>query len=184
MDKKSLIRKKYFLKRKKKFFEISDKFFLPLINLIKKRGISKKAFISLYYPSSFEVDVLKILKVEYFKKFNFLLPIIQKNNSMEFYKWKHNEILYVNKYGIPEPTKTIKTIPSIILVPLLAFDKYKNRLGYGKGYYDKYLHKYIKIHKNILTVGVAFSFQKYNKLPVNNKDFKLNFIITEKGIIK
>jgi len=184
MDKKSLIRKKYFLKRKKKFFEISDKFFLPLINLIKKRGISKKAFISLYYPSSFEVDVLKILKIEYFKKFNFLLPIIQKNKSMEFYKWKHNEILYVNKYGIPEPTKTIKIIPSIMLVPLLAFDKDKNRLGYGKGYYDKYLFKYIKTHKHILTVGVAFSFQKYNKLPVNKKDFKLNFIITEKGIIK
>ena len=184
MDKKSLIRKKYFLKRKKKFFEISDKFFLPLINLIKKRGISKKAFISLYYPSSFEVDVLKILKVEYFKKFNFLLPIIQKNKSMEFYKWKHNEILYVNKYGIPEPTKTIKIIPSIMLVPLLAFDKDKNRLGYGKGYYDKYLFKYIKTHKHILTVGIAFSFQKYNKLPVNKKDFKLNFIITEKGIIK
>ena len=184
MDKKSLIRKKYFLKRKKKFFEISDKFFLPLINLIKKRGISKKAFISLYYPSSFEVDVLKILKVEYFKKFNFLLPIIQKNKSMEFYKWKHNEILYVNKYGIPEPIKTIKIIPSIMLVPLLAFDKDKNRLGYGKGYYDKYLFKYIKTHKHILTVGIAFSFQKYNKLPVNKKDFKLNFIITEKGIIK
>ena len=183
MDKKSLIRKKFFLKRKKKFFEISDKFFLPLINLIKKRGISKKAFISLYYPSSFEVDVLKILKVEYFKKFNFLLPIIHKNKSMEFYKWKHNEILYVNKYGIPEPIKTIKIIPSIMLVPLLAFDKDKNRLGYGKGYYDKYLFKYIKTHKHILTVGVAFSFQKYNKLPVNKKDFKLNFIITEKGII-
>ena len=75
-------------------------------------------------------------------------------------------------------------IPSIMLIPLLAFDKDKNRLGYGKGYYDKYLFKYIKTHKNILTVGVAFSFQKYNKLPVNKKDFKLNFIITEKGIIK
>ena len=98
MDKKDLIRKSYFLKRKKNFFEISNKFFLPLINLIKKKGISKKAFISLYYPSSFEVDVLKILKVEYFKKFNFLLPIIQKNNSMEFYKWKHNEIYSIFIY--------------------------------------------------------------------------------------
>ena len=184
MDKKSLIRKKYFLRRKKNFFDINEKFFLPLINLIKKRGISKKASISLYYPSSFELDVFKILEVEYFKKFNFLLPIILKNNSMEFYKWKHNEILYVNKYGIPEPTKTIKMIPSVILIPLLAFDQNKNRLGYGKGYYDKYLNKYIKTHKNILTVGVAFSFQKYHKLPTNKKDFKLNYIITEKGITK
>ena len=48
---------------------------------------------------------------------------------------------------------------------------------------DKYLNKYIKTHKNILTVGVAFSFQKYNKIPINSKDFKLDYIITEKGII-
>ena len=184
MDKKERIRKNYILKRKKKFFQINEKFFGPLISFFKKNLPNKRLNISLYYPSSFEVDVLKILKIEYFKKFNFLLPIIQKNNSMEFYKWKHNEILYVNKYGIPEPTKTIKMIPSVILIPLLAFDQNKNRLGYGKGYYDKYLNKYIKTHKNILTVGVAFSFQKYNKLPVNKKDFKLNFIITEKGIIK
>jgi len=64
----------------------------------------------------------------------------------------------------------------------LAFDKKKNRIGYGKGYYDKYLYKYLKIHKNILTVGIAFSFQKYNNLPVNKNDFQLNYIITEKGI--
>ena len=157
MDKKSLIRKKYFLKRKKNFFNISERFFLPLINLIKKKGISKKAFISLYYPSSFEVDVLKILKIEFFKKFNFLLPIIHKNNSMEFYKWKHNEILYVNKYGIPEPTKTIKIIPSIMLIPLLAFDKDKNRLGYGKGYYDKYLFKYINYKRGKFNNKIYFS---------------------------
>ena len=80
---------------------------------------------------------------------------------MNFYKWKKNDFLFLNKYGIPEPLKTKKIIPRIILIPLLAFDKDKNRLGYGKGFYDKYLNKYIKKKKNILTVGVAFSFQKY-----------------------
>ncbi len=183
MDKKSYIRKKYFLKRKNNYFDINKKFFVPLINLIKKNGIKKKTYISLYYPASFEVNVLKILEIEYFKKFKFLLPAIQSNNFMEFYKWSKNEILYVNNYGILEPKKNFKVIPSIILVPLLAFDKSKNRIGYGKGYYDKYLNKYLKIHKNILTVGIAFSFQKYHNLPVNKKDFKLNYIITEKGLL-
>ena len=182
MDKKSLIRKKYFLKRKKKFFEISDKFFLPLINLIKKRGISKKAFISLYYPSSFELDVLKILKVEYFKKFNFLLPIIQKNKSMEFYKWKHNEILYVNKYGIPEPTSDQIVYPSILLVPLVAFDNHLNRIGYGGGYYDRYITK-LKKNKKIILIGLAYSFQKVKKIPANKYDMKLDFIVTDKNFI-
>ena len=49
-----------------------------------------------------------------------------------------------------------------------------------KKYYE--INKYLKRFKNILTVGVAFSFQKYHKLPINNKDVKLNYIITEKGI--
>ena len=68
-------------------------------------------------------------------------------------------------------------------MPLLAFDKNRNRLGYGKGFYDKYFSRFIKNHKKIIKIGIAFSFQKYNKLPVNNKDFKLDYIITEKGIV-
>ena len=67
-------------------------------------------------------------------------------------------------------------------MPILVFDKKKYRLGYGKGFYDRYLIKNLKQSKNILTVGVAFSFQKHHKLPINKNDVKLDFIITEKGI--
>ena len=84
---------------------------------------------------------------------------------------------------ILEPIKSKKIIPDIVMVPLLAFDEYKNRLGYGKGFYDKYLNRYLRNNKKIITVGVAFSFQKYHKLPTTNQDYKLNYIITEKGII-
>ena len=81
-----------------------------------------------------------------------------------------------------EPVKTTKKIPNLMIVPILAFDRSKYRLGYGKGYYDRYLNKYLKIFKNILTVGVAFSFQKHHKLPRNKNDVGLNYILTEKGI--
>ena len=67
-------------------------------------------------------------------------------------------------------------------MPLLAFDKFKNRLGYGKGFYDKFLKKNHKIKTKVISIGVAFSFQKYHKLPVNYKDVKLDYILTEKGI--
>ena len=183
MDKKRFIRKKYFLKRKKNYFNIDVNFFLPLVKLIKKIIKNKDINIAIYFPNSYEVNVLKILEVEYFKKFNFLLPIIKKNNSMKFYKWKKNEVLLINKYGILEPVETKETIPSIVLLPLLAYDKNKNRIGYGKGFYDKFLNKFLKTRKKILTIGVAFSFQKHHKLPNNNKDYKLNYIITEKGIV-
>ena len=88
----------------------------------------------------------------------------------------------MNKFGILEPSKSKTKIPDVILVPILAFDKNKYRLGYGKGFYDRYLNKYLKQFKNILTVGVAFSFQKHHKLPINKNDVKLDFVITEKGI--
>ena len=74
------------------------------------------------------------------------------------------------------------TIPDVMMVPLLAYDDKKNRLGYGKGFYDRYLKKYLKKYNDILTIGVAFSFQKYHNLPVSNNDIKLNYILTEKGI--
>ncbi len=108
MDKKRLVRKKYFLIRKRKYFQISEKFFIPLIKLIKRKFKNKKIDISLYYPNSFEVNILKILDVNFFKKFNFLFPIVEENNSMNFYKWKKRDVLNINKYGIPEPLKSKK----------------------------------------------------------------------------
>jgi 5-formyltetrahydrofolate cyclo-ligase len=81
-----------------------------------------------------------------------------------------------------EPIKSKAVIPNVIIVPLLSFDNNKYRLGYGKGFYDRYLNRYLKKFKNIITIGIAFSFQKYHKLPVNNNDVKLDYILTEKGI--
>ena len=123
-----------------------------------------------------------MLELNYISNQDLLLPVIEENNSMNFFSWKKNEVLKVNRYGMLEPIKSKQNIPNIMLVPLLAFDKDKYRLGYGKGFYDRYLNKYLKTFKNILTVGVAFSFQKHHKLPINNKDVKLNYILTEKGI--
>ena len=103
---------------------------------------------------------------------------------MNFFSWKKNEVLYVGEFGILEPLKSKPKIPDLILVPILAFDKNKYRLGYGKGFYDRYLNKYLKKFNNIFTVGIAFSFQRHDNLPVSQKDVKLDYILTEKGIFK
>ena len=182
MHQKNLVRKKYYLLRKKKYHEVSKDFFSPLLNLIKIKFKKKKIKIGLYYPSSFEINILKLIKFNYISDQNLSLPVIEENNLMNFFPWKKNEILRVNKYGMLEPFKSKEIIPNVILVPLVAYDKNKYRLGYGKGFYDRYLNKYFKTFKNILSVGVAFSFQKYHNLPVNNKDVKLDYILTEKGI--
>ena len=74
-------------------------------------------------------------------------------------------------------------IPDLILVPLVAFDKDLNRIGYGKGYYDRSLKKIKSIKKNTIALGVAYSFQKASRISVNKHDFKLDYIFTERGII-
>ena len=182
MQQKIKLRKKYLNLRKKKYFEINDKFFLPLLKLIRLKFKNKKIKIALYYPTKFELNVLKILEHKYILDQNILLPVTLKKNLMNFVSWKENDVLSVNEFGILEPIKTKVKTPNLILVPTLAFDKDKYRLGYGKGFYDRYLNKYLKQYKNILTIGVAFSFQKHHKLPINQNDVKLDFILTDKGI--
>ena len=109
------------------------------------------------------------------------------NHSMKTILLTPETELKENEWGIPEPTNgrelSAKDI-DLIIVPLLYADEDGNRVGYGKGFYDRFLNKFLRIKKNITTIGVAFSFQKYNKLPVSNLDIKLDYILTEKGLKK
>ena len=182
MHSKERLRKKFLSIRKKKYFEIKPDFFKPLSNLLK--NYKKNVFISSYYPSNFEVNSLKLFDTRLSKELKMLLPVVTKNNSMQFFQWKINDVLKVNKFGMVEPViHSSHIVPKVMLVPLLAYDQRNFRLGYGGGFYDRYLNKYLTQHKKILTIGIAFSFQKYHKLPVNEKDVKLNYILTEKGIV-
>ena len=181
MQQKSILRKKFYNLRKKNYYEINKEFFFPLLKIIKSKK-KKNLKLALYCPSNFEINVLKLLENDYMSNHSILLPAIEENNQMDFFSWKKNQVLLVNKFGILEPEKNKLKIPNFVLVPILAFDSYKYRLGYGKGFYDRYLNKYLKKFRNILTVGIAFSFQKHHKLPRDKNDVKLNFILTEKGI--
>ena len=68
-------------------------------------------------------------------------------------------------------------LPNILLVPLVAFDNNYNRIGYGGGFYDRYIKK-LKKKKKIVTIGLAYSFQKVKKIPVSEHDIQLDFVIT------
>ena len=134
-----------------------------------------------YYPSNFEIDDLEILEFLEKKNYKISLPIIKNNNQMDFFKWSKNEPLRINKFGIPEPISKKIYYPDIMFIPLVGFDEDLNRLGYGGGFYDRYLDKFEK-SKTITKVGLAYSFQKLKKIPFNQHDKKLDFIITEQGI--
>ena len=141
MSQKTTLRKKYFNLREKKYYEIDKEFFSPLISLIKSNFKKENLKLALYYPTSFEINVLKLLENQYMNNKNILLPVIEENNRMNFFSWKKNHVLLVNKFGILEPHKSKLETPNLILLPILAFNRNKYRLGYGKGFYDRYLNK-------------------------------------------
>mgnify|MGYP000930268096 CR=1 FL=1 len=179
---KSKLRKKILKIREKNNKENIKIDFNQIVKILKKEKINKK-IIGGYYPVNFEVDDLELLKNFEKKKFNISLPVIKKNFQMDFYRWSFSDLLKINKYGIPEPEKKKIVYPDILLIPLVAFDKNLNRLGYGGGYYDRLIEKISK-KKKIIKIGLALSVQKIDKVPINLYDQKLDYIVTNKYITK
>ena len=178
---KAKLRKKFLKIRKLKNKKNIQIEFDKVFNLINKQNILIKV-IGGYFPVNYEVDDMNILKEFNKKKYQISLPVIKKKFEMDFYKWSFNEPLKINMYGIPEPEKIKLVYPDVILVPLVAFDKKLNRLGYGGGYYDRLIKK-LSEKKNILKIGLALSTQKINNVPINEYDKKLDYIVTDKYII-
>ena len=176
---KSEIRKKILNIRKKENFKNTSFNFKNIFRFLKKKRIKEKV-IGGYYPYNYEVDVTRILDNLQKKNYLISLPKVKKNYKMNFFRWSVKEPLIINKYGIPEPTSNKIIYPDIFLVPLVAYDEKLYRIGYGGGYYDRYLKK-IKKRKKIVTIGLAYSFQKVKRIPINKHDIKLDFVITEKN---
>ena len=178
---KQLLRKKLLVYRVKNYRPVSVKYYLQKKILNKLNSVKKKKKIGAYFPINYEIDYFDILKKLEKAGYKISLSVTTKKNQMDFFQWSFKDPLYISKIGIPEPGQIKKIYPDVLLVPLVAFDKHKNRLGYGGGYYDRYIQKMSKL-KKILTIGIAFSFQEVNKLPTNCNDKKLDFILTEDHI--
>jgi 5-formyltetrahydrofolate cyclo-ligase len=182
---KSYLRKKFILLRKKNHSKAKKFNFSLIFKLIKKNFLSKKINIACYYPSNYEVNILKFIQQASKKNFKVSLPVIRSLGKMSFKHWCYKDPLYLSKFGTLEPLNTNKEIiPDLVIVPLAAYDNQLNRIGYGKGYYDRILEKINRIKKKTIFLGIAYSFQKYHKIPINKHDIKLDYIFTEKGIIK
>ena len=98
MYQKSILRKKYLNLRKRKYCAINKEFFDSFLSFVKSNFKKKNLKLALYYPASFEINVLKLLENQYMNNKNLLLPVIEKNNKMNFFPWKKKNVLLVNKF--------------------------------------------------------------------------------------
>ena len=103
-----------------------------------------------------------------------------ENGKMEFYYIERFGDLDLGTYGIPEPITTEKANGKNVLVimPGIAFDANKNRIGFGKGFYDKYLEKHLDYRR----IALAFSMQIVENIPADAHDIRPEVIITEEQI--
>ncbi len=109
------------------------------------------------------------------------------NEGMKFFFINSFEDLKPGVLGILEPTTKEEAIPApleenLVIVPGLAFDEHKNRIGYGKGYYDSFFAKYQSYP--LIKIALAYDFQILKKVPADDFDIKVDSIITQCGIIR
>ena len=144
-----------------------------------------KCKVGSYFPFRNEISTKLIHELLFSLGFEISLPCINdKDQNLTFRNWKIKDDLEKNKYGILQPKEdAIEDRPEMIFVPLLGFSMSGYRLGYGGGYYDRFIDTKNKAGK-IITVGFGYTFQEVNNLPIESHDQKLNWILTEKYLYK
>ena len=175
-----LILRKTIAKRKKEYpvKELDDRSTSIMKHLEQTELFQSASCIALYYALPGEVQTQSFIE-KWYKRKRLLLPLVV-GNDLRLLLYEGPDSLQSGSYGILEPKANGKEIPKeeidFIIVPGVAFDKSKNRMGRGKGFYDRLLSS-LPIPK----IGIAYDFQLVPEVPTDAFDKKMDYIITEKG---
>lgn len=186
-ESKATIRKHFLeLRSKINIIEAESASLAAARNLIESIDLTNAGKIALYYPVNGEISPLPLISLLKKEGISFCLPVVKaKNEPLEFHSWKPDEKLINNKFYPqllePENQKT-PIIPDIIIVPLVAFDENRHRIGYGAGFYDRTIQRLGAEILRPLTIGYAFETQKCPPIEAGSHDIHLDFIITDKNI--
>jgi len=143
------------------------------------------AVVAGYITSDNEIDPAPLMEALHRQGHKLALPVGgSKDQPLLFRHFTPGDALVPGRHGIAEPAATISTIePDVVLVPLLAFDSYGNRLGRGGGHYDRALIL-LRQRRKILAIGLALSVQQMPIIPTDSLDARLDKIVTETEAIE
>ncbi len=139
--------------------------------------------VLLFFPVRREPNIFPLMELLSDIGIRTAFPVSHKNDTtLEFRYVKRIEDFLDGAYGIKEPKSSCETVTDFsacaCIVPALAFDKKGTRIGYGKGYYDRFLKDFCGI-----SIGVAFSSFVVDALPEESTDVPIDLIVTEGGVI-
>lgn len=178
---KLTLRQNFLLKRKNHPQKEKLKKNKNITKKLEKLQIFKDAKNIFCYISLPEEVQTKDLIKKYLKEKNIIVPKVEKR-KIQLHHLKNFSDLKKGQFNILEPTKSCEVNPKeidLVIVPGVSFDQQRNRLGFGKGCYDKILKK-IPGPK----IGLAYAFQITKKLPVDEHDMAMDMIVTEKRVYK
>jgi 5-formyltetrahydrofolate cyclo-ligase len=140
--------------------------------------------ISGFYPYQSEIDTRPLLGRLAGEGWTTCLPIVLGDGlPLEFRRWAPGAPTIKGVWGIPRPPEDAELVePDVLIIPLLSFDRKGFRLGYGGGFYDRTLEM-LRARKNIIAIGVGYSAQEVDHVPVGENDQPLDYVITEKELI-
>ena len=188
MTEKKEIRKKILDMRKK----LSESFIQSNSNIIIEklyRLIDKSNFrnIMIFMDMDHEVRVTNLLNL--FSDRKFYIPKTFPEGIMKVNEYNEKELI-LHKFGYYESLSNNyvnEDILDLIVIPGIVFDKHRNRIGFGGGYYDRFLQKLKEKHKDSrcfpLTVAICYDFQLIDSIPSEPHDIKPDIIITERRVI-
>lgn len=152
-------------------------------HFLQDSSLEGKQTIAAYWPIKNEIDPLPLLQRLEERGHKICLPVVTgKNQPLIFRLWQRGDSLFPAGFDMMVPGDNVKTtIPDLIILPLVAFDKTGTRLGYGGGYYDRTIGA---MKKSPTLTGFAFSVQELDNIERERHDVPLDIIVTEKGRIE
>lgn len=109
--------------------------------------------------------------------------VIARGQALAFRRWRADMALAAGPFGTAHPADSEPVlVPDLVLVPLLAFDRRRHRLGYGAGFYDRTI-AVLRAAGPVTTVGIAYGAQEVDAVPIGDHDERLDRILTERGFI-
>jgi 5-formyltetrahydrofolate cyclo-ligase len=156
-----------------------------LIERLLRSVINGESPVLVYVSKAYEVDTHGLIASLLASGTGVVVPIIERESrTLRLSYLRDPSVLVESTFSVPEPVGSeIPASPEdiqLVVVPVIAFDRKGHRLGYGAGYYDRFLSS----HPHMRKIGVAFSCLEVPEIPGDENDVAMDLIVTEKGIIE
>lgn len=139
--------------------------------------------VALYLPIGSEIDPKPLMGKLAAAGAKLALPCVQDDGSMVYRAYKRGDMLEQRPFGLLEPNPEVPEVdPTLVITPLLGFDRSGNRLGYGKGHYDRALTR-LRDQGRVFVCGLAYFGQEVEEVPAEPHDVPLDWVMTERGSI-